>query len=115
MIVVILPAKWSFFAIGFAGLYARLSARRGALIWLPGAVAIIALLALLVGELYWTWASQIGVYQTGSTAVVDLAATSAVNQQVDYRIARKAAVPLGHADVRACAGFSQKPVALAVL
>ncbi len=34
---------------------------------------------------------------------------------LSYRIARKAAVPLGHADGRACVGFSQKPVAFAVL
>lgn len=84
MALLILSAKWSFFPIGFIGLYAWLSARRGALIWLPGAVAIVALLALLVGELYWTWASQVGAYQTGSITTVDLAATSAVNQQVDY-------------------------------
>jgi uncharacterized protein (DUF433 family) len=33
----------------------------------------------------------------------------------DYRIARKAAVPLGHADERACVGLSQRSVAVAVL
>lgn len=33
----------------------------------------------------------------------------------NYRIARKAAVPLGHADERACVGFSRKSGAVAVL
>jgi hypothetical protein len=83
---ILLQAKWGFFAIGFIGLFAWLSARRGALVWLPGVVALAALLVMLAGGLYWNWASQVlvGAIQTGSVQVVNLAATSAVNQQVDY-------------------------------
>jgi hypothetical protein len=84
MMFIILQAKWSFFVIGFIGLYAWLSAHRGALVWLPGAIAIATLLAMIAGGMYYEWASQVGVSGGGSVTIVDLGAASAVNQQVDY-------------------------------
>lgn len=103
MALLILSAKWSFFPIGFMGLYAWLSARRGALVWLPGVVALAALVAMIAGGLYWTWASQVGVTQMGSVQVVDIPATSAVNQQLDY-----------YAYAATCLGFPVMGLALLV-
>ncbi len=103
IVLISLQAKWSFFALGFIGLFAWLSARRSALVWLPGVVALAALVAMIAGGLYWTWASQVGVTQMGSVPVVDLAATSAVNQQLDY-----------YAYAATCLGFPVMGLALLV-
>ena len=81
---IVLPARWAFFAVGLIGLYAWLSAHRGALVWLPGAIALATLVAMIAGGMYYEWASQVGVSGGGAITVVDLGAASVVNQQVDY-------------------------------
>lgn len=82
-VLMILPTAWMFFIIGCVGLYSWLAERRGALVWIPGIVAIAMLLAMMVSAMYWTYFSQIGAQQIGSAQVVNLAAASMVNEQLD--------------------------------
>ncbi len=83
-VMMTMPIAWLFFVIGLIGLYALLAHYRGALIWLPGTVALCAVLALIVATMYWTYNSQIGVQSFGAATVVNLAQASVVNQALDY-------------------------------
>lgn len=95
-IAMLMPTAWMFFVVGFVGLYTWLATRCGAVVWRPGLVAIIALLLMMAGTLYWTWASRIGVEYSGSVAVVNVATRSAVNDQLDFyaSIASNLGVPV---------------------
>ncbi len=82
-VMMLLPVGWLFFVIGFIGLYSWLARRCGALVWIPGAVAIVTLLALIVATMFWSYNSQVGVTYAGNTTVVNLGQASAVNQLWD--------------------------------
>ena len=60
----------------------------------------------------WYWKQAQGVSETPEPLVIGHGEGCCDYWITDpdkvYRIARKAAVPLGHADVRACVGFRQK-------
>lgn len=78
------PLVWLFFVVGLAGLSSWLAEQRGTVVWLPGAVAMATLIALMVASLYSAYASQIGIQNTGAVTVVNLAARSSVNEQTLY-------------------------------
>lgn len=78
------PFAWMFFVVGCFGLYARLAEMRGALVWMPGALVIALLLALIAGSVYYFWASQVGVASAGSVSLVNLGARGAVNETLDF-------------------------------
>lgn len=82
-VMMLLPMGWLFFVIGFIGLYSWLARRCGALVWIPGVVAIVTLLALIVATMYWSYNSQVGVSYAGNTTVVNLGQASAVNELWD--------------------------------
>lgn len=80
-ISMVLPTAWMFFVVGFIGLYTRLAERCDAIVWLPGIIAISALLAMMVGAMYWTYGAQVGVQYTGSVTIVTQ--PLAVDQRLD--------------------------------
>ncbi|MDE3230997.1 MAG: hypothetical protein KGO05_14045 [Chloroflexota bacterium] len=74
------PFAWMFFVVGFFGLYARLAEGRRGIVWLPGAIVIALLLALIAGSAYYFWAAQVGVTPVGNASIVNLGARGSVNE-----------------------------------